>query len=197
MARRLKTKGTSADRAGWPGTAPSSDTAHARARVKGAEPAEPPQLSALNVLVPQDPELVAFKGELASARIAGNVSNMEVALMNDLIQLRELQAISTALAQRTEEVRARMGEGLMLTEEKKFGCKIGSAMLSAPPTGVEIFDLNQIPAGYLKVEPDKVKIGKVLRSGATVAGAVLVTKSDKPVLRVTFGAKPAAADDPE
>lgn len=175
---------------------PSKDTPRTRARaVAGATeptasteptaPAAPPMsLTQISVLVPQDAALDAFKDEVERSRAA--ISNMEAALIEDMIQLRGLQAVADAVTARIETVRARLRDGLMLTEEKAFECKIGKASISSPPTSVEVFDIAQIPAGMLKMEPDKTKIGALLRAGAAVSGAMLAQKSDKPVLRVAF-----------
>jgi hypothetical protein len=187
MARSTRRKAMSEDMARNNAVAPPIvDTPRVRARARKLPELEPLTLATLNIFVPQDRLLVKFKDDLTSAKAAGNVSNMEAALSADLVQLRELTAVSEAIAKQVEAVRARLAEGLAMTEERAFSCKIGSATLAAPPTSAEIFDIAQIPAGLMQWQPDKVKIGQLLRAGASVAGAALTTKSDKPVLRVAF-----------
>lgn len=134
---------------------------------------------------PVDQELAAFIADFERARTEGALSKHEENLVLQFIKLRRLDLLSTAIQAQEEIVRGNIKQGVSLLNDQKFSCVLGSATISSPPTTVEIFDANQIPAGLMKVEPDKKRIGDLLRAGAAVAGSMLVQKGD-PILRVSW-----------
>jgi hypothetical protein len=158
--------------------------AASRAPVRDERPSSP--LAVIEGIdIPVDPKVGEFIAQLHRARSDGEISAWEHQMGALMASLYELNRIQDALTARVDLVRQRLREGINQSEEKSFSCVLGGATVARAPEVVEVFDANQIPAGMMKIEPDKTRIAQVMRAGGAVAGAMLVTKGN-PTLRVTF-----------
>lgn len=136
----------------------------------------------------------AFPDDLeALADTVEGETDVSNALYRILLSAEENRMFATAIKSRIEDLRVRM-ERFVTAEERKRAivqsameqCNIRkidrpefSARLGPSPPKVIITEETALPEEYLRttVEPNKSKIGAMLKTGATIPGAVLSNPS--------------------
>lgn len=136
------------------------------------------------VEVPANPKLDAARADLDAALAAKALTNWEVAMVESLIDLRDLQDVIDAMSARQEIIRENMKLALVHSESKTFKFNLGAATLAKGAETVSIIDAKKIPYEYMTQTPDKAKISRALKVPIAVDGATLT--EGKPSLRVTW-----------
>jgi hypothetical protein len=157
-----------------PSVPPLSDTlAHAHARARDRV-----------LMVPGNRRLNQMRDDLAAAQKSGSVSNWEVAMIESMIDLRDLQDVIDAMTALQDTIRENVKLALANGDSKTFKCAIGVATLAKGAETVSIVDPKLVPSQFLKTEIDKAKVGRALKVPSVVPGAVLT--EGKPSLRISW-----------
>jgi len=154
------------------GAAPTLSDTFARARARDA------------VEIPTNPKLEQARADLDAAVAAKALSNWEVAMVESLIDLRDLQDVIDAMSAKQEIIRENVKLALAGSEAKTFKFNLGAATLAKGAETVTIVDEKKLPYEYMHSVPDKTKIGRALKVPIDVAGAKLT--EGKPSLRITW-----------
>lgn len=137
------------------------------------------------VTIPANERVMQMRADLAVAVAAKGVTNWEVAMIETMADMRELQDGIDAYTARIDELREQLKQGLAHSDETKtFKCKLGAATMAAGAQRVSIVDPKLVPSNFLKTEIDTAKVGKVLRADVEVPGATLIVGA--PTLRVQW-----------
>lgn len=136
------------------------------------------------VEVPANPKLDAARVDLDVALAAKALTNWEVAMVESLIDLRDLQDVIDAMSARQDVIRENMKLALVHSDSKTFKFNLGAATLAKGAETVSIVDAKKIPFEYMTEIPDKAKIGRALKVPIAVDGATLT--EGKPSLRITW-----------
>jgi hypothetical protein len=156
----------------WDGEATElSDTlarAHARDRVE----------------IPTNPKLEQARADLDAAVAAKALTNWEMAMVESLIDLRDLQDVIDAMTAKQAIIRENVKLALAGSEAKTFKFNLGAATLAKGAETVTIVDEKKLPYEYMHSVPDKTKIGRALKVPIDVAGAKLTEGA--PSLRISW-----------
>lgn len=136
------------------------------------------------VEIPANPKLEAARHDLDVAVEAKALSNWEIAMVESMIDLRDLQDVIDAMSAKQEAIRENIKLALVRAEDKTFKFNLGAATLAKGAETVSIIDAKKIPYEYMTTVPDKAKISRALKVPIDVAGVTLTT--GKPSLRVTW-----------
>lgn len=136
------------------------------------------------VVVPVNSKLQQAMSDLDKAVAAKALSNWEIAMIESLIDIRDLQDVIDAMSELQDVIRENVKQALAGGEAKTFKTSIGSATLAKGAETVTIVDEKKIPFAYMISTPDKAKIGKALRVPIDVDGAKLT--EGKPSLRISW-----------
>jgi len=136
------------------------------------------------VEIPANPKLEQARLDRDAAVAAKALSNWEVAMVESLIDLRDLQDVIDAMTAKQEIIRENIKLALAQSESKTFKFNLGAATLAKGAETVTIVDEKKIPFAYMISTPDKAKIGRALRVPQDVEGAKL--SEGKPSLRVSW-----------
>lgn len=154
------------------GAAPTLSDTLARARARDA------------VEIPTNPKLEQARADLDAAVAAKALSNWEVAMVESLIDLRDLQDVIDAMTAKQTIIRENIKLALAGSEAKTFKFNLGAATLAKGAETVTIVDEKKLPYEYMHSVPDKAKIGRALKVPIDVAGAKLTEGA--PSLRINW-----------
>jgi hypothetical protein len=137
-----------------------------------------------HIEIPTNPKLEQARADLDAAVAAKALTNWEVAMVESLIDLRDLQDVIDAMTAKQEIIRENVKLALAGSEAKTFKFNLGAATLAKGAETVTIIDAKKIPYEFMTSVPDKAKISRALKVPVDVAGATLT--EGKPSLRVTW-----------
>lgn len=168
------------------GQRPAVELSDTLARERARDPAVTGGRTARDIVnIPVNERVMQLRADLVLAVAAKGVTNWEVAMIETMADMRELQDGIDAYTARIDELREQLKQGLAHSDDTKtFKCKLGSANMAAGAQRVSIVDPKLVPSNFLKTEIDTAKVGKVLRADVEVPGATLVTGA--PTLRVQW-----------
>lgn len=136
------------------------------------------------VEIPTNPKLEQARADLDAAVAAKALSNWEVAMVESLIDLRDLQDVIDAMTAKQAIIRENIKLALAGSEAKTFKFNLGAATLAKGAETVTIVDEKKLPYEYMHSVPDKTKIGRALKVPIDVAGAKLTEGA--PSLRINW-----------
>ena len=123
------------------------------------------------VEIPPNPKLEQARADLDAAVAAKALSNWEVAMVESLIDLRDLQDVIDAMTAKQAIIRENIKLALAGSEAKTFKFNLGAATLAKGAETVTIVDEKKLPFAFMTQVPDKAKIGRALKVPQEVAGA--------------------------
>ena len=136
------------------------------------------------VEIPPNPKLEQARADLDAAMTAQALTNWEVAMIESMIDLRDLQDVIDAHTARQAVIRENIKLALAGSEAKTFKFNLGAATLAKGAETVTIVDEKKLPFAFMTQVPDKAKIGRALKVPQEVAGAKLTEGA--PSLRINW-----------